>query len=74
MLARKGRDESMRLNGGSSGLPPWRLLWNPPAGAQPVSGVRGFQRGSRSLFGLAGPGNCTLTTRGRGFIYNFGNN
>ncbi|HNK15140.1 MAG: hypothetical protein JSR64_12675 [Nitrospira sp.] len=51
------------------------LLWSSPAGAQSVSGVRGFNGGVAPLFNLAGPGNLYVDNQGtQGFIYNFGNN
>lgn len=51
------------------------LLWNVPASAQSVSGVRGFNGGVAPLFNLVGPGNLYVDNQGtQGFIYNFGNN
>ncbi|MBA5876168.1 MAG: hypothetical protein GDA66_16710 [Nitrospira sp. CR1.2] len=51
------------------------LLWNVPASAQSVSGVRGFNGGVAPLFNLVGPGSLYVDNQGtEGYIYTPGNN
>ncbi|MBA5869817.1 MAG: hypothetical protein GDA68_07435 [Nitrospira sp. CR2.1] len=51
------------------------LLWNVPASAQSVSGVRGSNGGVAPLFNLVGPGSLYVDNQGtEGYIYTPGNN
>ncbi len=51
------------------------LLWNVPASAQSVSGVRGFNGGVAPLFDLVGMGSLYVDNQGtEGYIYTPGNN